>query len=444
MRAGLALLIPILAAQTLPLDVRRGEREGTVVFAIPGASLPLVQEGADWVGRLEMNYRVLGTNGQVLDQAEETVPVRLTAAQKVAMATQAVRIARPLPAVPGGTELRVGVTVRPAGTQFAGSMALGGATFQVDTSMALVPFQVEKSPGSFVSDLRAEEILVVEDGVAREAELQVLGRQGPAAVPVDITLLHDRSGSMGDAGSYNAEVFRKGLLDEFPNVRIAIYGFSDELVRFTPHTRDVEALNRASALVASIAPRTTPLFSSISRAMGGFDLGRPAVRILFVLSDGMASPMDPESYATVLHTARRNGVAIYPVLVSNPMPAKAPSPPPPSPRRPQVSSRKKGEPPPPVNEEADVEMRRMQKAQQLVSLNTSIAGYRRLAESGGQLLTVLPTGNSLPGLFAEIAKTLRYAYLASYRPSKGTKDVKVELVDKKRGKVIGGVRTVVR
>jgi hypothetical protein len=74
----------------------------------------------------------------------------------------------------------------------------------------------------------------------------------------------------------------------------------------------------------------------------------------------------------------------------------------------------------------------------------SIAGYRRLAESGGQLLTVLPTGNSLPGLFAEIAKTLRYSYVASYRPSKGTRDVKVELVEKKRGKVIGGVRTVVR
>ena len=260
MRAALLVLVPVLLAQSLPLEIRRGEREGTVVFAVPGASLPMVQEGADWVCQLEMVYRVVGADGQVMDQAAETVPLRVTAAQKTAMAGQAVRIARPLPAVAGAAELRVAMTVRPAGTQFAGTMALGGATFQVDTNVALVPFQVEKSAGSFVSDLRAEEIRLLEDGVAREAELQMVGRQGPAAVPVDITLLYDRSGSMGDASSYNAEVFRKGLLDEFPNVRIAIYGVSDAVVRFTPHTRDVEALNRAAGLVASIAPRSTPMF----------------------------------------------------------------------------------------------------------------------------------------------------------------------------------------
>ena len=443
MRAGLLLLVPVLLAQTLPLEIRRGEQDGTVVFAVPGASLPLMQEGADWVGQLEMVYRVMGADGQVMDQAAETVPLRVTAAQKAAMASQAVRIARPMPAVAGAVELRVEMTVRPAGTQFAGTMALGGATFQVDSNAALVPFQVEKSTGSFVTDLRAEEIRVLENGVAREAELQMVGRQGPAAVPVDITLLHDRSGSMGDTSAYNAEVFRQGLLDEFPNVRIAIYGFSDDLVRFTPHTRDLDALNRASALVASIAPRSTPLFSSISRTIGGFDLGRPAVRILIVLSDGQASRMDSDSFASVLETARRAGVAIYPVLVVPPMPAKV-SPPPPTPARLPVTRNKKGEPTTPVNQTADVEMRRMQQAQATAALNESTADYGRLARSGGRLLTLVPSGNSLPGLFAEIAKTLRYSYVASYRPSKGTREVKVELVNKKRGKLIGGVRTVVR
>jgi hypothetical protein len=418
---------PALWAQTLPLEIGRGEREGTVVIAVPA--------GGALEGQLELVYRLIGAGGELLGQAAETIAVRVAT-------SQAVRIVRPLPVVAGAVELRVAMTARPAGTQFAGTMALGGATFQVDTNVALVPFQVQKSAGSFLTDLRAEEIRLLEDGVAREAELQMVGRQGPAAVPVDITLLYDRSGSMGDAGAYGAEVFRKGLLDEFPNVRIAIYGFSDQLVRFTPHTRDVEALNRASGLVSAIAPRSTPLFSSISRTMGGFDLGRPAVRILMVLSDGVASPIDLETSGSVLQTARRAGVAIYPVMVATPMPARAPLPPPPPPR-PRTTSKKKGEPQP-VNERADVEMGRLQRTQQTMGDSMSIAGYRRLAESGGQLLTVLPTGNSLPGLFAEIAKTLRYSYVASYRPSKGTRDVKVELVEKKRGKVIGGVRTVVR
>jgi hypothetical protein len=420
--------VPALWAQTLPLEIGRGEREGTVVIAVPA--------GGAMEGQLELVYRVMGAGGEVLDQAAETIPVRVAA-------SQAVRFVRPLPVVAGAVELRVALTVRPAGTQFAGTMALGGATFQVDTNVALVPVQVQKSAGSFLTDLGAEEIRVLEDGVAREAELQIVGRQGPAAVPVDITLLYDRSGSMGDAGAYGAEVFRKGLLDEFPNVRIAIYGFSDQLVRFTAHTRDVEVLNRASGLVASIAPRSTPLFSSISRTMGGFDLARPAVRVLMVLSDGVASPFDLETSGSVLQTARRAGVAIYPVLVATPMPAKAPLLRPPPPPRPRTTSKKKGEPQP-VNETADVEMRRLQRTRQTMGDGMSIAGYRRLAESGGQLLTALPTGNSLPGLFAEIAKTLRYSYVASYRPSKGTREVKVELVDRKRGKVIGGVRTVVR
>jgi len=54
------------------------------------------------------------------------------------------------------------------------------------------------------------------------------GRFYPRTVPVEISLLFDCSGSMAMAGLINPHVFGPNLLDEFENVRIAIYGFSDD------------------------------------------------------------------------------------------------------------------------------------------------------------------------------------------------------------------------
>lgn len=152
--------VPVLWAQPLPLEIGRGEREGTVVIAVPA--------GGAMEGQLELVYRIIGAGGEVLDQAVETIPV-------------------------------------------------------------------------------------------------------------DITLLFDRSGSMGDAGAFGAEVFRKGLLDEFPNVRIAIYGFSD-------HSGREGAEPGVRVGVVDCAPVDPAVF-------------------------GVAPPIDMEPSGSVLQTAWRATVA---------------------------------------------------------------------------------------------------------------------------------------
>lgn len=177
-------------------------------------------------------------------------------------------------------------------------------------------------------------------------------REGPAAVPVDITLLYDRSGSKGDAGASGVEAFRKGLLDEFPNVRIAIYGLSD-------HARREGAEPGVGVGVFDCAAVDPVVFEHLVAdarvrfgAAGGTDSDR-AFR--------WGGPADLlETSGSVLQTARRATVA----------------------------STMKGEPRS-VIETADVEMHRLRRTQQTMGDGMSIAGYRRLAESGGQFAGVV-------------------------------------------------------
>jgi hypothetical protein len=185
-------------------------------------------------------------------------------------------------------------------------------------------------------------------------------REGPAAVPVDITLLYDRSGSKGDAGASGVEAFRKGLLDEFPNVRIAIYGLSD-------HARREGAEPGLGVGVFDCAPVNPFVFEHFvadARVRFGAAGGRDSDRAF-----RWGGPTELlETSGSVLQTARRARVEI--------------------PMRATVASTMKGEPRS-VIETADVEMHRLRRTQQAMGDGMSIAGYRRLAESGGQFAGVV-------------------------------------------------------
>ena len=111
------------------------------------------------------------------------------------------------------------------------------ATFRVDTRLALVRFQVSPTRGQFITDLRAEDIEIREDGVPQEIALFEGGRFYPRRLPVEIALLFDCSRSVQEAGKLNPHVIPRGLLDEYDNASLAIYAFSDKLVRLTALTR---------------------------------------------------------------------------------------------------------------------------------------------------------------------------------------------------------------
>ena len=80
-----------------------------------------------------------------------------------------------------------------------------------------------------------------------------------------------------------------------------------------------------------------------------------------------------------------------------------------------------------------------------ISQSRSIAEFAKLAESGGDLSTSLADVDGLP---AELAKGLRQTYVASYAMAEGggrrAREVRVILKDKDLGRILGGVRVVVR
>jgi hypothetical protein len=110
-------------------------------------------------------------------------------------------------------------------------------TFRATSQLAIVGFQVLSAKGQLIRDLRPDEIELREDGVPQIGFFEGgAGRTG--GTPVDIALLFDCSPSVEVAGALDTNVFKQNILEEFENVRIAIYGFSAYLVRTTAPTRD--------------------------------------------------------------------------------------------------------------------------------------------------------------------------------------------------------------
>jgi len=283
------------------------------------------------------------------------------------------------------------------------------ATFRVDTKLALVRFQVSPERGKFLTDLRAEDIEIREDGVPQEIALFEGGRFYPRRLPIEIALLFDCSRSVQEAGKLNTNVFPRGLLDEYENASLAIYAFSDKLVRLTPATRTMTDLNKALAVVGQFPAGKTPLFEYITQTMREMTIGgREALRILVVFSDGESTrPGDEWLDTKAIDAAKELGIAIYPVLLS----------------RPDLA--------------ATIE-------RQIISVQK----FLDLAKAtGGEDTITLDNDEVLPRVLRTVAARVKFEYVVGYRPASGTMrrqhEVQVVWRTKPRGEIVGGARVLV-
>jgi VWFA-related protein len=283
------------------------------------------------------------------------------------------------------------------------------ATFRVDSKLALVRFQVSPEHGKFITDLRPEDIEIREDGVAQEIALFEGGRLYPRRQPVEIALLFDCSRSVQEAGKLNPYVFQSGMLDEYENASLAIYAFSDKLVRLTGLTRTSAELNAALETVAKFPAGKTPLFEYIIETMRQMTAsGREAIRILVVFSDGESTrPGDEWLDLNAVTAAKDLGVAVYPVLLS----------------RPDVSAAME---------------------RQIVSVQK----FLDLAKAtGGEGTITLENDEVLPHVLRSVAARVKFEYVVGYRPAAGTMrqqhEVQVVWRTKARGEIVGGTRVLV-
>ncbi len=226
---------------------------------------------------------------------------------------------------------------------------------------------------------------------------------------------------MEAAETLNPFVFDRSLLSEYENVSIAIYGFSDELVRITEPTRDGRLLMRGLSAVLAQPRRGTPLFSHIAETVRQAAATKgEATRMIVVFSDGLSSdPEDVRRYADVVRASQESGVAVYPVQLTGSIPNETPI----------TSSRGKAAVPMPGLEV------------------NSLRSYAALAEAtGGEAFHEVRARDALPRILTSISKRLRYDYVAGYYPSSpgSTKrrSVAVKWRSASKGQIIGGTRAL--
>jgi VWFA-related protein len=282
------------------------------------------------------------------------------------------------------------------------------ATFQVDSKLALVRFQLSPKPGETV-DLRADDIEIREDGVPQHIAMFEGGRKDRNIVPVDVALLFDCSLSVREAGTLNPNVFHRDLLDPYPNASLAIYAFSDRLVRMTGATRTAQDLKAAIETVALFPAGKTPLFEYITETMRQMAIGaRTALRILIVFSDGESTRPGDENYDHLaIAAAQELGVAIYPVVLSRPG----------------------------AGGTMDRQIESVQK-------------FMALAKAtGGETTITMENDQVLPRVLRKVASRVQFEYVAGYYPAPGAMrrqhEVEVAWRGKPRGEIVGGSRIVV-
>jgi VWFA-related protein len=294
------------------------------------------------------------------------------------------------------------------------------ATFRASSQLAVVGFQVLSAKGQLIRNLRPDEVELRDDGVPQKIAL-LEGDAGRAGgTPVDIALLFDCSRSVEVAGALDTNVFEKDILDEFENVRIAIYGFSDREIRTAAPTRDAAALKKAADSVRTVTPGGTPLFGAITDTARDFGAtARPVVRMMAILSDGESSfPGDGDRVGEAISAARESGIALFPIMLTKS--AVAPD----GLSAPSIA---------PTFSQSNL---------------PSIKAFMDLAPAtGGRALSGLMNTDVVPSILKSLATQIRGSYVAGYYPEQSATPtphkVEIVLVDKQRGRLYGGVRTVV-
>ncbi len=305
-------------------------------------------------------------------------------------------------------------------------------TFRAESSLALVRFQVVAAKNDFVTDLRADEIELREDGIPQKIASFQGGRLNPRTSPIDIHLLFDCSGSIQKARLLNPYVFSANLLDEFQNVRIGIWGFSGRtLVYFTAPTRDANRLNGAMEAVRGMPEGSSPIYRSLVEVAGRLSKAAgDSLRMVVVVSDGLPY-LDAGKKDDAVRAAERAGIELFPALMNAQLSNLDTLPH----NHPEFT----GDWDVLAAEDAARQMRAQKST--FISLAESTGG--RAFEFAGRTPEDL-----LDQILKKMAAEIRYDYTAGYSPSSTgngkPRRVQVVLKDKNRGQIVGGVRYVQR
>jgi VWFA-related protein len=191
------------------------------------------------------------------------------------------------------------------------------ATFRTETRLALVRFHaVQKN--RYVDDLKAEDIQLLEDGAPQKiAVFEGPGTSSRTIVPVEVILLFDVSMSVMNENFLDPFMFKEALLDGIGGqVGISMYGFAQRMQKFTGPTRDVAKLKRSMEQIRDFAHLGTRLYEAIRfAAQDAAQAGGNVTRLMVIFSDGEpTTKMKPEE---AVKAANAEGIQLYPIVLGH-------------------------------------------------------------------------------------------------------------------------------
>ncbi len=189
----------------------------------------------------------------------------------------------------------------------------GGQQFSARTEMVEVYATVTDAEGRLLTDLTADEFVVLDEG-----RRQTIATFTPGDVPLSLALAVDRSFSMQGTPLEAVRTATRVLLHELTDAdRVTLIAIGSEVDVAVPLTHDRRAID--DAVHALDAWGTTALHDAVVKAV---DLIEPAAgrRALILVSDGQErhSTLSAEQ---VYARLRASDVMVYPVAVARRSPA---------------------------------------------------------------------------------------------------------------------------
>ncbi len=309
-----------------------------------------------------------------------------------------------------------------------------------EAPLALVRFQVAPQKGKPVTDLRAEDIEIREDGVSKKVEVLQSGASATRDIPIEVSFVFDCARTALSSGALSPQLLHEGLLNEFPTASISIYGFAPSLTRLAAPTRSQPDLAKALDAPLLVHPLSTFLMDHVSRVLiDSASSPGAAVRMVVVLSTGITdqgSQSDTEQqqrFERAIAIAQQANISAYPVVLLSGLANQDATP------DPAQLTRASRVPGPQMTMKTGITSSTAARALGNFSNLGAVTGGTKLEMPGG--------GNLLPTVVKWIADEIRNDYVAAFQVTTAAakKRHKIEVImrNKDRGKITTGALNLV-
>jgi VWFA-related protein len=275
-----------------------------------------------------------------------------------------------------------------------------GAVIAIETTEVLLPVTVRDSSGQFVTDLKAEDFSILEDGVPQPIASFALKR-----MPVHVVLLIDTSSSV----TREIEDFKNAAWNFInrldPDDRISLIRFDDVVELVQDWTSSRNALKRAlNRLQTGMFTKFNDALYLAARQQLGKVKGRKAI---IVLTDGIDSGRGAVSPERAFRTLVEEETAVY-VVSKTRIQGRA--------DREELAYYEK-------SSSSSVNKLRIDGLKMsLAQLEASETQLTRIAEETGGRVYLPASFNDLDDAYQQVADELRSQYVIFYTPTNSTRD----------------------